>query len=116
MPTSSQLSRGSLPQLDGTINLAGLLAPVEIVRDANAVPHLFATSARDAYYALGFVHSQDRLWQLEMNRRIGAGRLAEIFGPQALDQDKFLRVLGVRRTADAIYRKLLKEITGPGIS
>ena len=98
--------RGSLPQLDGTINLAGLLAPVEIVRDANAVPHLFATSARDAYYALGFVHSQDRLWQLEMNRRIGAGRLAEIFGPQALDQDKFLRVLGVRRTADAIYRNL----------
>jgi penicillin G amidase len=98
--------RGSLPQLDGKLLVPGLSDAVEIVRDADAVPHIFAKSARDAYFALGFVHAQDRLWQLEMNRRIGSGRLAEAFGPTALDNDKFLRTLGIRRSAEAIYRKL----------
>lgn len=98
--------RGSLPQLDGSITLDGLSGPVEIIRDRAAIPHIYAATSRDAYFALGFVHAQDRLWQLEMNRRIGSGRLAEIFGAAALDQDKFLRTLGIRRTAAAIYRNL----------
>ena len=98
--------RGSLPQLDGSLSLPGLTGSASIVRDANAIPHIFAGNAHDAYYALGVVHAQDRLWQLEMNRRIGSGRLAEIFGAPALDQDKFLRTLGIRRSAAAIYRNL----------
>jgi penicillin amidase len=98
--------RSSLPQLDGSLHLDGLSDSIEIVRDTNAIPHIFAKDARDAYFALGYVHAQDRLWQLEMNRRIGSARLAEIFGPAALDQDKFLRTLGIRRTASAIYRRL----------
>src|SRR5665647_882247 len=59
--------RQSLPQLDGTVTLSGLKAPVDIVRDRHGVPHIYAGSVADAYFALGFVHAQDRLWQMEMN-------------------------------------------------
>jgi penicillin amidase len=71
-------ARSSLPQMNGSIALTGLSKPVEITRDANAVPHIFAETAEDAYFALGFVHAQDRLWQMEFMRRLGAGRLAEV--------------------------------------
>jgi len=93
--------RRSLPQVDGEIRLAGLEAPVEILRDANGIPHLFARSTADVYFALGFVHAQDRLWQMEMSRRIGSGRIAEVAGPAALEFDRLLRTLGLRRTAEA---------------
>jgi penicillin G amidase len=97
--------RQSLPQLSGTVTLAGLSAPVDIVRDSNAVPHIFANNENDAYFALGFVHAQDRLWQMEMNRRVAAGRLSEIFGAATLDTDRFLRTLGVYRVAEATLSK-----------
>ena len=87
--------RGSLPKTDGTIEVTGLSGPVEIVRDRNAVPHIFAQTAEDAAFGLGFVHAQDRLWQMEMNRRIAAGRLSEVVGPGGLGPDKFLRTLGI---------------------
>ncbi|MHB8667580.1 MAG: penicillin acylase family protein [Burkholderiales bacterium] len=101
--------RQSLPQLDGTVTLRGLEAPVDIVRDRYGVPHIYAGSAADAWFALGFVHAQDRLWQMEMNRRIGSGRLSEALGPAALDADKFLRTLGVRRVAEASLKLLNAE-------
>jgi penicillin G amidase len=96
----------SQPRIDGRVALAGLSAPVDIVRDAEGIPHIFAKSAGDAYFALGFAHAQDRLWQLELNRRIPAGRMAEILGPNALDTDRFLRTLGVRRNAEKILANL----------
>ena len=98
--------RQSLPQLEGSVTLSGLKAPVDIVRDRYGVPHIYAGSVEDAYFALGFVHAQDRLWQMEMNRRIGSGRLSEALGPATLDADKFLRTLGVRRVAEATLKKL----------
>src|SRR4051812_30365441 len=61
--------RTSLPQESGTVRLAGITAPVEVVRDANGVPSIFARTEDDAYFALGFVHAQDRLWQMETMRR-----------------------------------------------
>ena len=91
----------SLPKVKGDLTVAALGAPVDIVRDAFGVPHIFAQDAYDAAFALGFVHAQDRLWQMEINRRIGSGRLAEILGPAALDTDRFLRTLGTRRVAEA---------------
>jgi penicillin amidase len=91
----------SLPKTEGEIRLAGLGAPVEVLRDRHGVPHIYAASLEDAHFALGFVHAQDRLWQMEMNRRIGSGRLAEILGPSALDLDRFMRTLGLRRAAEA---------------
>ena len=72
--------RTSLPTIDGEIALAGLDAEIEILREANGVPHIYAATEADAYFGLGFVHAQDRLWQIEFRRRLGAGRLAEILG------------------------------------
>ena len=96
----------SQPQIKGGIRLSGPGAPIDIVRDAEGIPHIYAESAADAYFALGFVHAQDRLWQMEMNRRIPAGRMAEILGPNAVDADRFLRTLGVRRNAERILNNL----------
>ncbi len=104
--------RGSLPKTEGSVQLAGLKAEVTVLRDAWGIPHIYAASVDDAMFALGFVHAQDRLWQMEMNRRIGAGRLAEVLGPKALDTDKFLRTLGVQRAAQASLDKLDAETRG----
>jgi len=73
------------------------------------VPHIQAGNALDAWYALGYVHAQDRLWQMQMNKRIVAGRLAEILGPSALDTDRFLRTMGVRRNAEAVLAQTPPE-------
>jgi penicillin amidase len=99
----------SLPAEEGEIRLSGLAKPVEVLRDAYGIPHIRASSLEDAIYALGFVHAQDRLWQMEVNRRTAAGRLAEILGEPALEADRFLRTLGVRRSAEANLRRLDKE-------
>nr|WP_243656619.1 penicillin acylase family protein [Paucimonas lemoignei] len=99
----------SQPQIDGQLQLSGLASPVDIVRDKNGIPHIYAASPGDAYFALGFVHAQDRLWQLEMHRRIPAGRIAEILGEKAMPTDRFLRTLGVRRNAEQIYARLAPE-------
>ena len=104
--------RQSLPQLDGSVTLSGLKAQVEIVRDRHGVPHIYAGSVADAYFALGFVHAQDRLWQMEMNRRIGGGRLSEALGAATLDADKFLRTLGVRHVAEATLKSLSTQSRG----
>ena len=92
--------RTALPQTRGVVVLAGLAAPVEIARDRDGMVRIRARTDRDAYFALGFVHAQDRLWQMEFQRRLGAGRLAEILGPRALASDRFMRVLGLRRLAE----------------
>ncbi|MSQ63399.1 MAG: penicillin acylase family protein [Betaproteobacteria bacterium] len=101
--------RQSLPQSRGEFRLAGLSAPAEILRDRYGIPHIFAGNLADASFALGFIHAQDRLWQMEMNRRIASGRLAEIVGPGALETDRFVRTLGVRRAAEANLRTLDTE-------
>lgn len=101
--------QASQPDSAGTLRLPGLKDRVVVVRDRNAVPHIQAANALDAYYALGYVHAQDRLWQMQMNKRIVAGRLAEILGPSALDTDRFLRTLGVRRNAEAILAQSSPE-------
>ena len=89
--------RQSLPKTRGELVLAGLRAETEVLRDRHGIPHIYAPSLEDAHFALGFVHAQDRLWQMEMNRRIGSGRLAEVLGPNALETDRFMRTLGLRR-------------------
>lgn len=99
----------SLPKTSGELSMSGLQNPVDIVRDREGIPHIYAKSAHDAYFALGVVHAQDRLWQMEMNRRIAAGRVAEILGAKALGTDRFLRTLGVRRNAQAIVQNLAPD-------
>src|SRR3954447_22180803 len=95
--------RRSLPQIDGTVTVAGLSAPIDIVRDADAIPHVFAANKPDALFGLGYVHAQDRLWQMELQRRIGFGRLSEVLGAAALPQDRFLRTVGFGRAAKSAW-------------
>ena len=75
------------------------MAPVEIVRDRWGIPHISARDPLDAFFGQGFCHAQDRLWQMELARRVASGRLAEVFGKDALDIDRFLRRLGLHRAA-----------------
>jgi penicillin amidase len=85
--------RNSVPAPSGSLAIAGLTAPVEVIRDREDVPHVFAQTTDDLYAALGFVHAQDRLWQMELQRRTGQGRLSEIFGERTFSTDVFLRTL-----------------------
>jgi penicillin amidase len=96
----------ALPVTSGALSVAGLKAEVRIERDRYGIPTITAGSQEDAIFGLGFAHAQDRLWQLATHQRIGAGRLAEAFGPAALESDRFLRALGVRRAAAAQLAKL----------
>jgi len=98
------------PSTNATIEASGLEAPVEVIRDDAGVPHIFAKSSHDAYFALGFAHAQDRLWQMEMMRRLGAGRLSEIIGPRTLNFDKWMRTLGLYRLAEQQYNELSKPV------
>jgi len=98
--------RTSLPLTSGTVRVAGLDGSVEIVRDRWGVPHIFGSTDHDAFFGLGYVHAQDRLWQMEMNRRIGAGRLSEILGEATLSVDKFQRTMGYYRTVATDYAAL----------
>ena len=102
--------RSSLPQVNGEIAVSGLHGPVRIARDADGVPLIDAQDDDDAAFGLGFAHAQDRLFQMELQRRYGAGRLAEIFGPQALPTDRQMRVLGLYRSAAAAFLKLSEPV------
>jgi penicillin G amidase len=94
------------PDHEGNLRMAGLKAEVSIERDQQGIPTIRAASIEDAAFGLGVAHAQDRLWQLQTHLRIGSGRMAEAFGPAALDNDKFLRALGVKRAAQAQWAKL----------
>lgn len=87
------LAARSLPDYGASEEVEGLSAPVEIVRDQHAIPHVFAQADADAFFALGWAHAEDRLWQMEVQRRLVQGRLAELFGPDALPVDRSMRAL-----------------------
>src|SRR5512137_2962286 len=97
----SWFARTKLTQVDGKLQLRGLRAPVEVIRDHWGVPHIYASNVPDALFAQGFVHAQDRLWQMEFNRRLVAGRLAEVLGATPLPIDRWMHILGMRRVAEA---------------
>ena len=89
------------PQKSGTVRMQGLHAPVDIITDQHGIPHIYAQNTDDLFFAQGYVHAQERLWQMEVNRRLGAGRLSEIFGSATLETDRFCRRIGMRRAAIA---------------
>jgi penicillin G amidase len=94
-----QMFRRSLPRTKGTLRMPGLGGAIEIRRDRWGVPHIRAATAHDLWFGEGFCHGQDRLWQMDLYRRIGSGRLSEIAGRAGLDTDRFMRTLGLRRAA-----------------
>ncbi|MGE5095425.1 MAG: penicillin acylase family protein, partial [Betaproteobacteria bacterium] len=98
--------RQSVPAIDGAAAAPGLQSATEILRDGDGVPHIFAASERDGWFAMGYAHAQDRLWQMEFQRRIAQGRLSEFLGEVAYDTDRLIRTLGVARMADRIAARL----------
>ncbi|WP_038055741.1 penicillin acylase family protein [Thermus amyloliquefaciens] len=101
--------RASLPQAEGRIALKGLSAPVEVVRDGRGVVRVRAQTLEDLLFAQGFVHAQERLWQMEFQRRVGQGRLSEVLGEATLPQDRFLRTWGFYQAAKSAYERLYPE-------
>jgi penicillin amidase len=84
-------TRQAIPKSSGTVRLEGLGQPVEIVRDQYGVAHIYASTSEDLFFAQGYVHAQERFWQMEFQRRTAAGRLSEIFGANTLETDRYLR-------------------------
>lgn len=96
----------SFPRMDGEMRAPGLTSPVLVRRDPSDVTHIQAQSLTDASFALGWVHAQERGWQLEFNRRVMHGQLSEVLGPATLETDKLLRTLGIMRSAQAQWQGL----------
>ena len=103
--SAANAAKAALAQIDGTITVSGTSEPVEVVRDRYGVPHIYARNTADLFFAQGFVVAQDRMWQLEMWRRNGEGRLAEVLGKDYLRRDTFARMLQFRGNWDAEYQK-----------
>jgi penicillin amidase len=97
------------PQVRGTVQVSGLSAPAEVIRDEWGVPHIYAENEHDLFFAQGYVHAQDRLWQMEFNRRIGSGTLSAVLGEATLETDLFLRTVGLRRAAERDWQRLDNE-------
>ena len=94
------LVQRSFPQTTGEVSLPGLDGPVEVVRDGLGIPTIEATTSHDLFYAQGYVHAQDRFWEMDVRRHITSGRLSEMFGESQVDTDKFVRTLGWRTIAE----------------
>jgi len=91
------MDRSNFPKIQGELNVKGVEKQVEVLRDRWGVPHIYASSAHDLFFAQGFVHAQERLFQMELNRRTAQGRLSEVFGEIALDTDRAVRTFGFHR-------------------
>ena len=96
----------SFARLDGGLAVAGLAQPVQVLRDGADVTHVRAQSPQDAWFAMGYVHAQERTWQLEFNRRVMRGQLSEVFGPATLETDKLMRGLDIMGAARRQYEGL----------
>ncbi|GAA4687891.1 penicillin acylase family protein [Streptomyces chumphonensis] len=103
--------RASFPQTTGSVQLEGLSGTVEVKRDGNGIPQIYASSAEDLFMAQGFVHAQDRFWEMDVRRHTTAGRLSEMFGEEQVRTDAFLRTLGWHDVAKEEYETELSEET-----
>ncbi|MEW2526184.1 penicillin acylase family protein [Streptomyces sp. NPDC047071] len=103
--------RASFPQTKGTIDLKGLKGPVDVKRDGNGIPQIYADSAEDLFMAQGFVQAQDRFWEMDVRRHMTSGRLSEMFGKSQVKTDEFLRTLGWHRVAKKEYDSKLSPET-----
>lgn len=107
-----RLFRAPLPRTRGRLRLEGIAAPVTIERDRYGVPHITAEGLHDLAFGQGFCHGQDRLWQLELYRRVTAGRLSEIAGEKGLAADRLMRTLGLRRNGEREASELAPRLRG----
>lgn len=96
----------SFPDYAGTVTMPGISASVKISRDEYGIPHIAAANEYDLFFAQGYVHAQDRLWQMDITRRAGEGRLSEVLGASTVKFDKMLKTVGFRRIAEQLERQL----------
>jgi penicillin amidase len=109
-PALAAISRQRLPQVDGRLYLPGLRGQVTIRRDEWGIPHVTASQRQDLFFAQGIVHAQDRLWQMELNRRAATGRLSELLGEATLETDRLTRTLGFNRLAHTSWEKMEGQV------
>ena len=107
VPTT--VAQKSFPQIDGEITLPGLDGPVDIYRDSSGIPHIYATTDHDLIFAQGYVHAQDRFWQMDFWRHQGTGTLSEMMGKATLGTDKFIRTLGWGRISEEEYSRMSSD-------
>ncbi len=105
--------RSFKPQYSGTINLPGLTDKVDVYFDDYGIPHIYAQNKDDLYYAFGYIHAQDRLFQMEILRRIASGRLSEIVGSKTLKYDEFFRTLQVNKTSREAVKMFFSDKNNP---
>src|SRR5688572_6077700 len=97
------------PEYNGKLTLNGLKDSVEVYFDTHGIPHIYGNNEEDVFRALGYVHAQERLFQMELIKRVGSGRLSELFGSGTLDVDKFFRMLGLAQHAEWSAREFSKQ-------
>lgn len=102
---ASSLRRAALPLLDGEQQLSGLTDDVRVKRDERGVPHIYASNAHDLYFVTGYISAQERMWQMDLIRRATRGRLSEIFGPDYIEADHFLRLLNMTAKSEVVLEK-----------
>jgi len=102
--------RRAFPDVDGEVAIAGLESNVDVIRDTMGVPHIYASNPRDLFAAQGYVHAQERFWQMDFWRHISSGRLSEMFGESQVETDTFLRTLGWHEIAEAQYATSPPEV------
>jgi penicillin amidase len=107
-PVIKMMSDRRLPKIDGNVYVSGLKEEVKVIRDRWGVPHIYAANGDDALFAQGYVHAQDRLWQMELNRRVARGKLSEFIGKDGLDTDRVCKTMGYERVAKKDW-----ELFGP---
>ncbi len=100
----------SRPKEKGDISFSALTTNVKVIWDKWGVPHIFADNDRDLFFAVGYIHAQERMWQMDLLRRVGFGRLSEVFGSQTLNSDRFLRNYGFREAVLKDYANLSEEL------
>ncbi|MDO4260266.1 MAG: penicillin acylase family protein [Actinomycetaceae bacterium] len=107
--TIAVVSRAPLPQVDGRIDVPGLGGDVTIHRDGQGVPHIYATTDHDLFFAQGYIHAQERFFQMDMRRHITAGRLSELVGASGVEPDTLIRTFGWRKVAEKEWTHLSEE-------
>jgi penicillin G amidase len=103
------VAQQSFPQIDGEIKVDGLEGTVDVYRDNMGIPHIYASTTHDLFFTQGYVHAQDRFWQMDSWRHIGSGELSKMFGKGQVETDSFLRTLGWRQTAEAELEQISPE-------
>lgn len=106
---AQQFLNRAVPQTSGSMTVAGLRKPIEIIRDTWGVPHIYAQTEDDLFFGQGYAHAQDRLFQMDANRRVGTGRMSEIVGPPGLASDRMARIFGWRQAAQAQADQILQD-------